>query len=65
MILGYIFVFIGTVFLLRNSGMVALSWDIIWPLLLIGIGVYLMEKIHRMHRVFTKTLERFTGTRSR
>lgn len=40
MILAYIFIIIGVLFFLKNAGIVAWSWSVVWPLLLIGLGVY-------------------------
>ena len=40
MILAYILIIIGVLFFLKNAGIVAWSWDVIWPLLLVGLGVY-------------------------
>ena len=40
MILAYILIIIGTLFFLKNAGIVVWSWGVIWPLLLVGLGVY-------------------------
>ncbi len=41
MIIAYISIIIGVLFFLKNAGIVAWSWSVIWPLLLIGLGVYI------------------------
>ena len=41
MIFAYILIIIGILFLLKNAGIVAWSWSVVWPLLLIGLGVYI------------------------
>lgn len=41
MILAYIFIIIGVLFFLKNAGIVAWSWGVVWPLLFIGLGVYI------------------------
>jgi len=40
MILAYIFIIIGALFFLKNTGIVVWSWSLVWPLLLIGLGIY-------------------------
>lgn len=43
MLLGILVLVIGAVFLLQNLGLVAQNaWSIIWPILLIAIGLYMM-----------------------
>jgi hypothetical protein len=50
MIGGLVLVAIGGYFLLRNLGVIPhyfrIDWDIIWPLGLLALGVYLITK-HR------------------
>ena len=41
MILAFILIIIGAVFFLKNAGFVVVSWSIIWPLIIIGIGIYI------------------------
>jgi LiaI-LiaF-like transmembrane region len=36
---GVVLLVIGGVFLLRNLGIVHLDWDVLWPLLLVGVGL--------------------------
>lgn len=40
MILAFILIIIGAVFFLKNAGLIAVSWNVIWPLIVIGIGIY-------------------------
>lgn len=41
MVLAYIFIIVGVLFFLKNAGIVAWNWSVIWPLLLIALGVYM------------------------
>ncbi len=36
---GVVLLVIGGVFLIRNLGIVRLDWDVLWPLLLVGVGL--------------------------
>jgi hypothetical protein len=36
---GAILIVVGGVFLLRNAGLIPLTWDLWWPLILVGIGL--------------------------
>ncbi|MEK7465717.1 MAG: DUF5668 domain-containing protein [Patescibacteria group bacterium] len=40
MILAFILIIGGALFFLENAGVVDWSWDVVWPLLLIALGVY-------------------------
>ncbi|MBI5401501.1 hypothetical protein HZB05_01590 [Candidatus Wolfebacteria bacterium] len=40
MILAYILIIVGVLFFLKNAGIVAWSWSVIWPIVLICLGVY-------------------------
>lgn len=42
MIIAYILIIIGVLFFLKNAGIVAWSWSVIWPLLLVGLGIYVV-----------------------
>jgi len=45
MALPWFLIIIGAVFLLENLNLIpAINWSVIWPLLLILAGVYLMKK---------------------
>jgi hypothetical protein len=45
MITGIIFVAIGVAFLLENLGIyIGIKWGIVWPLILIMIGLHLVIK---------------------
>lgn len=41
MILAFIFIIIGVAFFLKNAGLIAISWSVVWPLIVIGIGIYI------------------------
>lgn len=41
MIIAYILIIVGILFFLKNTEIVVWNWSIIWPLLLIGFGVYI------------------------
>jgi uncharacterized membrane protein len=41
MTFALLLVLIGLLFLLRNLGLVVISWSIIWPIILIGVGLYI------------------------
>ena len=41
MIIAYILIIIGVLFFLKNAGIVAWSWSVVRPFLLIGLGVYI------------------------
>jgi len=45
MALPWLLIIIGAIFLLENLNLIpAINWSVIWPLLLILAGVYLMKK---------------------
>lgn len=48
MMLAYVLIIIGVLFFLKNAGIVAWSWSVIWPLLLIGLGVYVAWVWHKV-----------------
>ncbi len=41
MIIAYILIIIGALFFLKNTGILVWSWSVVWPLVLIGFGVYI------------------------
>ncbi|MCD6233161.1 hypothetical protein J7J81_02140 [bacterium] len=48
MFFALLFIILGVVFLLKNLGLISgSSWGIIWPLVLISFGVYILVKSHR------------------
>ena len=48
MFFSFLLIIIGAVFLLKNLGLINVDvWGIIWPLILIGLGVYLALKTYR------------------
>lgn len=45
MLLGFILLIIGIVFLLRNLGFISAdAWDIIWPAIIIAIGIWILSR---------------------
>ena len=45
---GIFLVIIGGVYLAKNTGYLTQgSWDLIWPLVLVAFGLYLIAKRHR------------------
>lgn len=45
MFIAFLFIIIGTTFLLRNLGIITGDvWGIIWPLVLVVFGAYLLLK---------------------
>lgn len=40
MIFAYILIIIGVLFFLKNAGIFVWNWSIVWPLLLICLGVH-------------------------
>lgn len=40
--LGVLLIVLGGLFLLANLGLIALEWRLVWPLVLIGIGVFIL-----------------------
>ena len=42
---GVALIVLGAIFLLKNLGLLAMvNWDIIWPIVLIAVGVAMMVK---------------------
>lgn len=43
--LGILFIIIGAIFLMKNLGlMIGVQWDLIWPIVLIAIGIVMVYK---------------------
>lgn len=43
--LGYALVILGVIFLLKNLGLlVAINWDLVWPIVLVIIGILMIYK---------------------
>lgn len=43
--LAYALIIVGAIFLLKNVGFLAMvNWDIIWPIVLIVIGILMVYK---------------------
>lgn len=58
MILAYILIVVGALFFLKNAGIFVWSWSVVWPLLLIGLGIYIAWTSHRVswwwHKIWDK-----------
>ena len=61
MFLAFLFIFIGVVFFLKNAGLVQLNWGVIWPLFVIGIGVYMVIGIHRLSEKWKRFWQKMIG----
>jgi len=49
--ISLVLIIIGAVFLLKNLGYLSVGvWSIIWPLLIVVIGVYLLTIARNFHR---------------
>ena len=44
---GLVLVMVGTVFLLKNAGVLDVDWSLLWPLILIGIGTLVIAGAFR------------------
>ena len=40
MIFAFILIIVGLVFFLKNVGLITISWSVIWPIVVMGLGVY-------------------------
>lgn len=67
MFVAILLIIIGTAFLLKNLGIIVLTWDIIWPSILIGLGVYSAIEIQRWNswvsEVWNKFIKKFFGSK--
>ncbi|MDP2909497.1 MAG: DUF5668 domain-containing protein [bacterium] len=53
MYVGLIVVFMGVLFLMKNTGLISGDiWPIIWPLLIILLGISILAKAVKFHRRF-------------
>ena len=52
MIIGYALIISGILFFLENAGILDLHWNLVWPILLIGIGLYIVHALHRLQNSF-------------
>jgi len=58
MFIALLLIIIGTLFLLKNLGIVTGNvWDILWPIILIALGFYIALKTHRC-RIFWERIWR-------
>lgn len=61
MFIAFIFIVVGIVFLLKNIGVTDFSWDVIWPLLLVGFGTYIAISVHRVSEKWDRLWEKIFG----
>lgn len=55
MFIGILLVIVGLVFLLKNVGLIAESvWGILWPSVVIALGLYSILKMHRCRMFWGK-----------
>jgi uncharacterized membrane protein len=55
MFLGLILILIGTIFLLRNLGLLPVEiWSVFWPSLLILLGIYLIFISQRVRTFWSR-----------
>jgi len=60
MFFGSIFIIIGFVFLLRNLGLISGDvWGIVWPMILIIVGLQFLLKAHRAGLFWDKIWKKF------
>ena len=64
MIIGYALIASGILFFLENAQIIDLNWHLVWPLLLVAIGLYIIHARHRLHsgfdHVVRKILRKFS-----
>ncbi|PIR70592.1 MAG: hypothetical protein COU46_00615 [Candidatus Niyogibacteria bacterium CG10_big_fil_rev_8_21_14_0_10_42_19] len=50
MVIGSFLIMIGGVFLLKNLGVISgAAWGAIWPLILVVMGIYFVQKARHIH----------------
>lgn len=60
MFISLFFIITGSVFLLKNLGIITTDvWGIIWPLVLISFGIYLFLKARRYRLFWDRVWQRF------
>jgi len=43
--LAYVFIILGSVFLMKNLGLLSMiNWDVVWPIALIALGALMLFK---------------------
>ena len=52
MTLGFTLIIIGIAFFLRNTGLIVLSWAVVWPLILVALGAYIVIVSRRITHWF-------------
>lgn len=58
MLLAYILIIVGALFFLKNAGIVSWSWSVVWPLLLVGLGIYVAFVSRRIAGWWNKIREK-------
>ncbi|MBI2483535.1 hypothetical protein HYV74_05165 [Candidatus Uhrbacteria bacterium] len=61
MFIAILFIGIGIIFLLRNLGLISMQWELIWPILLIGAGIYIAIISRRMEKWWDRVWNRIIG----
>ncbi len=52
MLIAFIFIIVGVIFFLKNISLITISWGLIWPLILIGIGIYIAVAIQNISHIW-------------
>ena len=60
MLIAFILITVGVIFFLKNVGLITISWGLIWPLILIGIGVYIAVVIQNISQVWKEFWNKIT-----
>lgn len=62
MTFAFVLIIIGAIFLLKNLGLIVISWSVVWPLIIIGIGIYIAVVSRRVtgwcHKTWEKILRK-------
>ena len=62
-VIGFILLALGAIFLLANLGLIAIpasAWSVIWPILLMGLGLYFLWGYYRLRNYKYRLLDRYT-----
>lgn len=63
MIFAWILIIIGALFFLKNADIIPWNWSIVWPLLLIALGIYVAWAWRRVstwcHQAWEKISKKF------
>ncbi len=58
MFIGYALIGSGILFFLENAQIIDLNWHLVWPLILIALGAYIIYAIHRLHTGFDHVVKK-------